>query len=247
MDRIKGVERGEFEGQVIVIIDANLPDGHLTLWLSPEEGYTMQKWRLVKEVGKHVEPDGVTPPSQAEKTGAATERSITEYTFHDRQIVEGFNVPLEMKESCWIEYGDEKEVTFESTSRLSDIEFNPDFDALGVFEMPDYSHIQDISLYRRGRGSIRNLEWDEGNLRVMVPEVDIEKELAEGADAHKSEKTKEEEKIPERISLNLGASEESDAFIIPGVTRTMVIVGAASVSLLLVLLALLWRVRRKNN
>ena len=246
MDRINGVERGEFEGQVSVIIEAELPDGHLTLWLSPEEGYTMQKWRLVKEVGKHVEPDRVTQPSQAEKTGAATERSITEYIFYDRQIVDGFNVPMEMKKLRWIEYGDEKEMTSEVTSRLSDIQFNPDFDALSVFEVPDYSHIEDITLFRKDRGHLSNLEWNEGSFRVKVPEVNIEKKLAEGADAHKSEKTKEEEKIPERISLNLGASEESDAFIIPGLTRSMAIAGAASVSLLFIVLVLLWRVRRKK-
>ncbi|NLN92766.1 MAG: hypothetical protein GX130_05570 [Candidatus Hydrogenedens sp.] len=246
MDRVNEVARGELEGQASVIIEAELPDGHLTLWLSPEEGYTMQKWRLVKEVGKHVEPDRVTQPSQAEKTGAATERSITEYIFYDRQIVDGFNVPMEMKKLRWIEYGDEKEMTSEVTSRLSDIQFNPDFDALSVFEVPDYSHIEDITLFRKDRGHLSNLEWNEGSFRVKVPEVNIEKKLAEGADAHKSEKTKEEEKIPERISLNLGASEESDAFIIPGLTRSMAIAGAASVSLLFIVLVLLWRVRRKK-
>lgn len=248
VDRISKVEAGELEGQASVIIEAELPDGYLTLWLSPEEDYTMQKWRMVTEVGKHVEADGVEQPSHAEKTGAATERSITEYTFYDRQIVEGFNVPLEMKELYWIEYGDEKEIISEVTSRLTDIQFNPDFDALGVFEMPDYSHIEDIYLSKRGRGSIRNLEWNEGNFRVKIPEMDIEKKLVEGDDAHKSEKTKEEEKISEKISLHLDGNKGNDTFIISGITHTMVIVGVASVTLLLIVLAILWRLRRgKNN
>ena len=247
MDRINQVERGELEGQPSVIIEAELPDGYLTLWLSPEEGYTMQKWRLVSEVGKHVAPDRVTQPSNSEKTGAATERRVTEHIFYDRQIVEGFNIPLEMKKLSWIEYGDEKEITSEETSRLSDIQFNPDFDALGVFEMPDNSHIEDITLFRKDRGHLSNLEWDEGKLRVKVPEVDIDKELSEGTEALKSDKTKEEEKIPERISLHLDGNKGSDTLIIPGITGTMIIVAAAPVTLLLIVLAILWRLRRRKT
>jgi hypothetical protein len=247
MDRINGVARGELEGQASVIIDAELPDGYLTLWLSPEEGYTMQKWRLVSEVGVHRTPSEVEQPSQAEKTGAATERSITECTFSDRQLVDGFNVPLEMKELHWIEYGDEKEVTFEETSRLSDIQFNPDFDALGVFEMPDYSHIENIFLFRKDRSYLNNLEWNEGNLRVKVDEVDIEKELAEGAGALKSDKTKEEEKIPERISLNLGEKQQTGDFNIFDTVPLPLIIAVLLSFLLLIVTALVWRLRKKKT
>ncbi|NLN92765.1 MAG: hypothetical protein GX130_05565 [Candidatus Hydrogenedens sp.] len=247
VDRISKVEAGELEGQASVIIEAELPDGYLTLWLSPEEGYTMQKWRLVSEVGVHRTPSEVEQPSHAEKSGAATERRVVEYTFYDRQDIEGFNVPMELKKLSWIEYGDEKEIMSDETSRLTNLQFNPDFDALGVFAMPDYSNVSEISLIKPDLTVIKNLVWNNGDFYVLPEVVDVERQLDEGTESLKGTRTTEEEKTPDRLSLNLGEKQQGDGFKISGTAQLPVIAALAAFFLLLALAALVWHFRKKTT
>jgi hypothetical protein len=199
-ETIKNIEKVDLDGQSSYRIEAELEVGSLTLWLAPDMGYAMQKWRVVSYYETHMAGYEVTEISDPVQGVVKAERDILECTFSEHQNIEGHFIPMKMERRLQAEAGDVQKIMKEETVELTKVDLFPDFDASGAFELPDYSRVKFTDFIRKDNTSISGFKWEGGHLVAPMDEQLVDTKLLEGLAAIHTAPS-DNTKAPAKLSL----------------------------------------------
>ena len=209
-DSVGSIEMEEMDGRPSYRVEVDLPEGSLSVWLSPEEGYAMQKWRLVSGMGEDPEGIKVLQALDPDAMDENTEKRVFECSYTNFQKVDNFHVPGEIKYTAWNEVGDKKELEREETAKITSVELSPDFDALGAFDFPDYSQVSSPRFIKKDGTGLSGFKWEDGKLVAPMDEDFVDSKLQERFNlitTGPSDETKEPAKLSLHVdNLDTGAS-----------------------------------------
>jgi hypothetical protein len=119
--------RENINGSVCYVVEAITRYGKVTAWIAPEKGYNALKWSIQKEPGDLFNDGPVTVSSW-----------LAEFVADDLQKVGDFWVTKVGCLTFSIGYGDEYPIKTKTTKhkyQVSDIQIDPDFEALEAFKI----------------------------------------------------------------------------------------------------------------
>lgn len=172
-----------------VVIEAQIPEGHIELWVAPDKGYAMQKYRLTKVAGEDLESDGsIFQPetyfSNIPENSVPLKKLIIEGTVEEEQEnpLSGQVIPTQVKRISRFE-NEEGAVDREETivNTLSKIDFSPDFEALKAFDFPVPNGTYTFLRKKDGR-RVGPLKWYDGQLVVDTDNEFYEEMISEAVD-----------------------------------------------------------------
>lgn len=173
-------------GRRSVVIEAQLPEGHIELWVAPDRGYTMQKYRLTKVAGEDLDSGGsIFQPEtyfsrDADKT-VPLKRLVIEGIVEEEQQhpFAEYVIPTQLKKITRFENEDgtvDHEEIFVNT--ISKIDFNPDFEALKAFEFSVPNGTSTIPTKKNGQRMVP-LKWYDGEFVIDTNNEFYEDRLSE--------------------------------------------------------------------
>lgn len=151
-------KRENLNGTLCYVVESITRYGKVIAWIAPEKGYTALKWSIQKGLGDLFNDDHVTSNSW-----------LAEFNSDDLQKVGDFWVTKVGRMTFSIGYSDEYTLKKEITKfkyQVSDIQINPDFEALGAFkvDLPNGTRV-----YVNEAPGIRYI-WQDGK---VVPQQDV--------------------------------------------------------------------------
>ncbi len=163
------------DGQEVVILEAEDPEGHITAWVAPDDGYSLRKCQLVKEAGKHLGYNGKVYYNQNPLFGEplAAERLLYDIKEIEYEEVDGFRVAIAMECTLTEELEKGKKYELHTAFAVTQIEINPDFESLNAFKfaVPEGSKV----FYNlKNKRMISGFEWRDGALVATIDGQDVE-------------------------------------------------------------------------
>ncbi|NLN93443.1 MAG: hypothetical protein GX130_09075 [Candidatus Hydrogenedens sp.] len=147
------------DGEASCFIEAQCDYGHIELWLSPEHNYAMQQVILTKEFRKDLDWRG-EKIYREDYQGTVVAKNIYATRIRKWSQMDGYFVPLVIEEQWLVSLDDEIEAKSQSTTKLSKIRLNPDFDALKAFQLDIYNDTY-IDITDRETGDRCRVTWED--------------------------------------------------------------------------------------
>jgi hypothetical protein len=163
------------DGRKSIVVETQVPEGHMEIWLSPEKGYSLQKYILTKEAGKDLDSDGeiYALENYADASLGSlipAKRTIIEVVVEEEQYHEGsgYFIP---KRHTWTyrNKNEDGDIFYENVSvrTLTEVDLNPDFEALQAFDFP----VPDgtlVFLHKKNGQHMAGLKWQDGEFVIDV-------------------------------------------------------------------------------
>jgi len=157
------------DGRSCLVLESETPEGHVTAWVSPEEGYALRKCTLIKEAGKHYGYSGkifehVNPIFG---TPLVDKRMVYEITNVRLQESGGMFLPSEMNCTYTEEFEGGKKYQSTIDYLVTDVEVNPDFQAMNAFKLsiPEGST---VDYYLKNGERMTGFSWIDGRIAADV-------------------------------------------------------------------------------
>ena len=205
------VKEERLEGGLYTLLEGEVPEGRIKIWLSPDKGYTLKKCVLVKEAGKDLDYDGelyshsnVLHDPPLDVIRVTREIEVLESTSMDDQYL-----PSRMHYRQMEEYENDEHFEWNTDISLLDIDLNPDFEALNAFEFSPPPGIS-TTLAKKEGTLFTTFQWEEGKL---VPDVDKtlrEDSMQETITRLQTEQASNENQAAPAVTLQLGDSAEQE-------------------------------------
>lgn len=232
----------EMDGVACEVLEADTVRGRYALWLDPSKNYAIRKASVTRnkdDIGWLDKPLREQP--------MPCER--TEYTLDVLEFkeIEGRFVPVTARTRSYTKYTDGKEHTANSETRIEDIDFHPDFEAMGAFrfEIPEGAIFQDednpqIKYVWRGGRPVPDV--DEDDMKSLKESVAALKEEAPALPATP------DAKAPSSSAGGRDAQEPRHAGRVSEAPKSAMRYGIGGGVLVVLLLALLlWRRRKPQG
>ncbi|MBN2310482.1 MAG: hypothetical protein JXR94_16025 [Candidatus Hydrogenedentes bacterium] len=160
----------EVNGVACKVLTGETPDGIVTVWVAPEQGYMMQKCRLVKEAGKHLDLTGEPFDASTQYEGATrpAQTLTTEIELLEAADTEKGAIPVAYSYVAVADLGDVQTECTRVSFTITDFDLDPDFEAIGAFDSP-FEEGTKVSCVGDSGRLIHGFVWADGK---VVPEVD---------------------------------------------------------------------------
>jgi hypothetical protein len=161
----------KINGHLCFVVKADLSCGNYTLWLDPEQKYTLRKAHILFDPDDRVWGKPLKESSMRLKCyGPDIRRYYTAIEINldavETKMIDGKVIPVEGTYSLQYTFDDGYQIDTQTKIRRHNIAFNPDFKALGAFEV-DVPEGTVFTEYLEG-GNYKKYIWSQGK---MVPEV----------------------------------------------------------------------------
>lgn len=199
------LKEDRLEGDLYTLLEGQVPEGQIKIWLSPDKGYTLKKCVLIKEAGKDLGYGGelyshsnvlYDPPLDVVRV--ITEIEVLETISMDDQCL-----PSRMHYRQMEEYENDEHFEWNTDISLLDIDLNPDFEALNAFEFSPPPGIS-TTLAKKEGTLFTTFQWEEGKLVPDVVKTLRENAIQETITWLKTEQTSSESKSATTATLQLG-------------------------------------------
>lgn len=174
----ENVEMSEesLDGEACCFIEAQCDYGHIQLWLSPEHNYCMRQVILTKEFRKDLDWSG-EKIYREDYQGTVVAKDVYATRIRKWSQMDGYFVPLVIEGQWLVSLDDEMEAQTQSTTKLSKIRLNPDFDALKAFQLDIYNDTY-ISITDKDKEKRYSADWEDEKPFFQIKD----KEFAERAE-----------------------------------------------------------------
>lgn len=165
----------EIDGVPCRKLETETPEGKVTVWVDPESGYALRRCRLEKAAGKHLDING--EPYQAVNPFHESPQPL------DSFVIELDDITLEEKNGHYVTTGAtyrfiEKLAngvtdTMESKLTVSDIQINPDFDAMNAFNFTVPDGMQVLQISDDGKSAMPGFKWQDGKVVAAISKSEV--------------------------------------------------------------------------
>lgn len=203
------IREEDHDGLRHYILEARTDQGQVEIWVAPDQNYLMKKCILTKEADKDLSSEGTAPYNEiCEFLDSHKTKSVTEITVKEVEYIDGKYIPVQIETEYHHEVEDGREWRFKNSCVISEVDTNPDFDALNAFEFSVPENTT-TTLIRRDRSIIGGLQWENGQLIADMEEDKLDEKMREALAS--IEVTVSEKKAPAKLSflinkLDLGAA-----------------------------------------
>ncbi|NLN92752.1 MAG: hypothetical protein GX130_05495 [Candidatus Hydrogenedens sp.] len=191
-----------------LVLEATVPEGQIKLWVSPDKDYVMQKCILTKEAGRDLfDGTPLVEESFPDSSGTLVSRKrfVTELNVHATEYTDGHHIPVSL-ERLERQESEEGRVIHEHSAvhSLSEIDFDPDFDALKAFELPEVTG--PAQLRKAGGQGISGFRWEDRELVADASHKVNEERLHTAIAQLEGNKDSKEMESAAAVALQLGDS-----------------------------------------
>jgi hypothetical protein len=165
------------EGLRSYVLEVEVDEGYVELWLDPEQGFSLQTCVLTKEAGKHLSADGTAPYGDTDPIWHARQtKCVTEITVKESAYVDGHYVPLQIEHHYRHELENDEAISMDFHCELSKVDFNPDFVALKAFEfsVPENTRPR---LWKKDGTLLTDFQWKDEQLIADMEEHELEEKV----------------------------------------------------------------------
>lgn len=191
----------EVNGARRCIITSALPEGDMELWLLPEKGYALEKCIFTREAHKHIDQEG-NPFLIEFMDGTLLEKSVDEITVSSYKYEKGHYIPELLETQRTSIFDDGHSSTFRSSIELSDIQLDPDFEALQVFDL-DFQEGLPVYFVKKNGARLYGLIWRNGEFVPDAERLGLKHTAEELLEVTGKKTATPEKSPPERASLQL--------------------------------------------
>lgn len=168
-------------------LSANSTMGNINLWISPDESFVPVKCEIIKEVERHMNPDGkgVYSLEPIKENGAVkhTLRNIYTFEFSQYMDIDGFYIPTFVDFERIAERDDGSIGHYKAEIKASNFIINPDMQQRPPFELVDVTEGAIVECVDFEVGGTTKGVWQNGEIQSYVAAsavADI-KEIAQSA------------------------------------------------------------------
>ncbi|NLN94182.1 MAG: hypothetical protein GX130_12870 [Candidatus Hydrogenedens sp.] len=234
----------EVDGARRCIITSALPEGDVELWLQPEKGYVLEKCIFTREIHKHTDKDG-NPILIEFMDGTLLEKSVDEITVSSYKYEKEHYIPEHLETKHTFIFDDGHSSSRKSLIELSDIQLDPDFEALQVFDL-DFQEGLAVNFMKKNGSRFYGLVWSNGEFVLDAERLGLKHGTEELLDAIGKEAAIPEKSPPERASLQLDGMQSGTGHSMQHY-RSLILLSLAGLSILFAFPLLYLRIKKRRQ